>query len=215
MVVTVQNVPPLRFGSTCGSRAPAAGAASARPRPCRGPRSLPAWAALDLGHSYEGMRRTWKEITVRDPHHYGAHCAALQYWCAKWRDSEEAAVSFAREAAAGAPLGGLLTALPLIAWYERRDDDAEAAVFREPYLVALIGAALADVAAAPPDRPDTAAVRHLLACFLPRQGRYDAALEQFRLVDGYVDALPWRHGDDPAAVYCLRRDRAVRGASRC
>ncbi|MFI1417714.1 hypothetical protein ACH4VX_06925 [Streptomyces sp. NPDC020731] len=49
--------------------------------------------------------------------------------------------------------------------------------------------------------------------FVP-EGRFDAALEQFRLVDGYVDAFPWRYWDDPAAVYCLLRDRAVRSAGR-
>ncbi|PWI10865.1 hypothetical protein DIZ27_08280 [Streptomyces sp. NWU339] len=170
------------------------------------------WAALGLGYSHEDMRRIWKEITARDPHHYGAHCAALQYWCAKWRGSEELAVSFAREAAAKAPLGSLLSALPLITWYEHQNDAAKPADFRAPYLVALVDAALADVGAAPPNHPDRAAVRHLLAYFLTRQSRHHAALEQFRLVDGYVNAMPWRYWDDPAAVYCLWRNRAVKGA---
>ncbi|MGW4025394.1 hypothetical protein ACWEEL_29080, partial [Streptomyces sp. NPDC005009] len=60
----------------------------------------------------------------------------------------------------------------------------------------------------------TASVRHLLAYFLTRQGRHEAASPQFRPVDGYVDALPWRYWNDPAAVYCLWRDRAVKGARR-
>lgn len=172
------------------------------------------WTALGLGYSREEMRRIWKEVTARDPYHYGAHCAALQYWCAKWRGSEDLAVSFAREAVARAPHGSLLSALPLIAWYEHRDDDADASDFRMPYLVAMVDAALADVAAAPSDHPDTASVRHLLAYFLTRQGRHEAALQQFRLVDGYVDALPWRYWEDPAAVYCLWRNRAVKGVRR-
>ena len=170
------------------------------------------WTALGLGYSRERMRGIWKEITARDPYHYGSHCAALQYWCAKWRGSEDLAVSFAREAMAGAPRGSLLSALPLIAWYEHRDDDAKDADFRAPYLVAMVDAVLADVAEAPQGHPDTASVRHLLAYFLTRQGRHEAALLQFRLVDGYVDALPWRYWEDPAAVYCLWRDRAVKGA---
>ncbi|WP_328725555.1 hypothetical protein [Streptomyces sp. NBC_00259] len=172
------------------------------------------WTGLGLGHSHEDMRRIWKEITVRDPHHYGAHYAALQFWCRKWRGSEELATSFAREAAASAPPGSLLTAIPLIAWYEHRDSDAKPADFRTPDLVGMVDAVLVDVAAARPDHPNTAEVRHLLAYFLTRQGRYDAALEQFRFVDGYVDALPWRYWTDPAAVYCGWRDRAVRGARR-
>ncbi|MFE9773659.1 hypothetical protein ACFYOV_18715 [Streptomyces sp. NPDC005931] len=172
------------------------------------------WTALGLGHSHEEMRRIWKEVTARDPHHYRAHYAALQYWCAKWRGSEQLAVSFARETADRAPLGSLLSALPLIAWYEHHDNDAEPADFRAPHLIALVDAALSDVAAAPSDHPDAAAVRHLLAYFLTRQNRCGAALEQFRLVDGHVDALPWRYWNDPAAVYCLWRDRAVKGARR-
>ncbi|MFI8191528.1 hypothetical protein ACIF8T_22365 [Streptomyces sp. NPDC085946] len=172
------------------------------------------WTGLGLGCSHEDMRRIWKEVTARAPHHFGAHGAALQYWCAKWRGSEALAVSFAREAAATAPPGSLLAALPLIAWYEHHDSGAEAADFRAPHLLALVDAALEDLAAAPPDHPDTARVRHLLAYFLTRQGRHDAALEQFRLVDGYVDALPWRYWSDPAAAYCRWRDRAVRGSGR-
>ncbi|MEU3729819.1 hypothetical protein AB0E81_10490 [Streptomyces sp. NPDC033538] len=172
------------------------------------------WTALGLGYSHEDMRRVWDEVTDRDPYHYRAHSAALQYWCAKWRGSEELATSFAREAAVNAPLGSLLTALPLVAWYEHRDDDAQTADFRAPQVVALVDAALADVEAAPSDHPDTSAIRHLLAYFLTRQGRYDAALEQFRLVDGCVDALPWRYWDDPASVYCLWRNKALRGSGR-
>ncbi|MGW6979265.1 hypothetical protein ACWGE1_07440 [Streptomyces sp. NPDC054932] len=172
------------------------------------------WAALGLGYSEDDMHRIWKEIVTRDPHHYDAHYAALQYWCAKWRGSEERAKSFAQRAAADAPLGSLLTVLPLIAWYEHGDTDASNADFRSPHLISLVDAALADVAAAPSNHPNTAEVRHLLAYFLTRQKRYDAALAQFRLVDGYVDALPWRYWTDPAAAYCHWRDRAAHRARR-
>ncbi|MDT6984012.1 hypothetical protein ACFSUJ_29355 [Streptomyces lusitanus] len=169
------------------------------------------WTALGLNYSHDRMRRIWEEVTTRDPHHFGAHTAALQYWCAKWHGSENLAASFAREAAAKAPAGRLLAALPLIAWYEHRDSAAKADDFREPYVFDLVDDALADVSAAPPDHPDVPAVRHLLAYFLTRQNRCAEALQQFRLVDGYVNALPWRYYDDPAAVYCLWRDRAVAG----
>ncbi|WP_412074783.1 hypothetical protein ACLF6K_01140 [Streptomyces xanthophaeus] len=172
------------------------------------------WAALGLGYPEEDMHGIWKEITTRDPYHYGAHYAALQFWCAKWRGSEERAMFFAQGAAAGAPLGSLLTALPLIAWYEHRDTDATTADFQSPHLISLVDAALADVAAAPANHPNTAEVRHLLAYFLTRQKRYDAALAQFRLVDGYVDALPWRYRTDAAAVYCHWRDLAAHRAHR-
>ncbi|MFI5761877.1 hypothetical protein ACIA8F_13155 [Streptomyces sp. NPDC051563] len=49
------------------------------------------FAVLVLGCSDEAVQQIWKEIITRDPHHYGAHHAALQYWCAKWRGSEERA----------------------------------------------------------------------------------------------------------------------------
>lgn len=172
------------------------------------------WTALGMGYPRPEMHRLWARITARAPHHFDAHYAALQYWCAKWRGSAELAESFAREAAAGAPLGTLLRVLPLVAWYEHHDDDAKAADFRSPELTALVDAALADVAAAPPGHPSMAEARHLLAYFLTRQGRHEAALEQFRLVDGYVDALPWNYYNDPAGSYCHWRDKAVRGARR-
>lgn len=170
--------------------------------------------ALGFGYPHDEMHRIWKEITNRDPYHFGAHTGALQYWYAKWRGSKELAERFTEEAAAAAPLGTLLKALPLIAWWEHHDDDAKAADFRSPRLVALVDAALADVAAAPPDHPNVPGVRHLLAYYLTRQGRFEAALEQFRLVDGYVGAFPWSCYSDPGAVYCRWRDTAVRGARR-
>ncbi|WP_284581944.1 hypothetical protein [Streptomyces sp. 2P-4] len=179
-----------------------------------GPHVNEIWVAVGLGRSHADMQTLWKEITARDPYHYAAHCAALQFWCAKWRGSEELAASFAREAAATAPRGSLLAALPLIAWYEHHDDGAKAGDFRTPELTAAVDAALADVAAAPAGHPNTAEVRHLLAYFLTRQKRYDEALAQFRLVDGSVGARPWSSWSDPAGVYCLWRERAARGARR-
>lgn len=70
------------------------------------------WGALGLGYPHSRMGRLWTEITARAPHHYEARFSALQYWCAKWRGSEELATAFAERAAANAPLGGLLTVLP-------------------------------------------------------------------------------------------------------
>ncbi|AOT60754.1 hypothetical protein [Streptomyces rubrolavendulae] len=168
--------------------------------------------ALGLNYPHKKMHRIWKEITDRAPHHPGAHRSALQYWCAKWHGSEELAVRFARVAADSAPPGSLLRTLPLLAWWEHRGREAKARDYRAPELVALVDAALADAAAAPPDHPDLPGTRHLLAYFLARQGRFDAALEQFRLVDGYVGAWPWADYTDPVAYYCRWRDKAVRGA---
>ncbi|MEV8591100.1 hypothetical protein AB0424_29585 [Streptomyces sp. NPDC051180] len=172
------------------------------------------WAGIGQGRPHEEMRALWSRITALDPYHCGAHLAMLQYWCAKWHGSEELATSFAREAADGAPAGSLLTVLPLVAWFEHRPERTGPALFRSPGPTALVDAALADVAAARPDHPRLAPTRHLLAYFLTEQGRHAEAVQQFRLVDGYVNAMPWRYFDDPAAAFCRWRDRAVRGGRR-
>ncbi|MEU3526854.1 hypothetical protein AB0E62_23790 [Streptomyces sp. NPDC038707] len=166
------------------------------------------WVALGLGYPNARMDELWAEVTRRAPHHYEAHFSALQYWCAKWRGSERLAREFAERAAAGAPLGSLLTALPLIAHFEHDEsDDTEAD--NTPEMRARVEAALADAAAADPAHPRLPEVRHLLAYYLHLQGRNEAALEQFRLVDGHVNALPWRYRGDMADYYCQVRNTAV------
>ncbi|QNP70537.1 DUF4034 domain-containing protein [Streptomyces roseirectus] len=169
------------------------------------------WVALGLGYPNFEMDKLWDEIVARAPHHYEAHFSALQYWCAKWRGSERLAMDFAERAAASAPLGSLLTALPLIAHFEHDESD-DAAVDQTPEMVARVNAGLADAAAADPGHPRLPELRHLLAFYLAMQDRAEAALEQFRLVDGYVDALPWRYRNDMAAYYCRIRDLAATAA---
>ncbi|MET8983489.1 hypothetical protein ABZX85_48820 [Streptomyces sp. NPDC004539] len=166
------------------------------------------WVALGLGYPNSEMDKLWTEIVARDPHHYEAHFSALQYWCAKWRGSERLAMDFAERAAASAPLGSLLTALPLIAHFEHDESD-DAAVDQTPEMVARVNAGLADAAAADPGHPRLPELRHLLAFYLAMQDRAEASLEQFRLVDGYVDALPWRYRNDMAEYYCRVRDTAA------
>ncbi|MEU3414215.1 hypothetical protein ABZ760_23610 [Streptomyces sp. NPDC006658] len=167
------------------------------------------WVALGLGYPNARMDDLWAEVTRRAPHHYEAHFSALQYWCAKWRGSERLAREFAERAAAGAPLGSLLTALPLIAHFEHDEsDDTEAD--NTPEMRARVEAALADAAAADPSHPRLPELRHLLAYYLHLQDRNEAALEQFKLVDGHVNALPWRYRGDMAEYYCRVRNTAVR-----
>ncbi|MDX3851759.1 hypothetical protein [Streptomyces sp. AK02-01A] len=167
--------------------------------------------AAGFGYPHEEMHRLWAEASARAPLHYEAHFVALQYWCAKWRGSDELARAFAARAAADAPPGSLMSAFPLIAWFEEHlDETVKKSVYRGAELTALVNAALVDAAAAPEDHPRLAELRHLLAYFLYKQGRYDAALEQFRLVDGYVDALPWRYY--PTRLYVTTREATVRKA---
>ncbi|ANP49103.1 hypothetical protein J2Z21_002300 [Streptomyces griseochromogenes] len=171
------------------------------------------WVALGLGYPQAEMDKLWAEITTRAPHHFGAHYSALQYWCAKWRGSRQQAFDFAERAAAGAPPGTLLSVLPLVAHFEH-DESTAVAADGTPEMVARVDAGLADVAAAEPGHPALAQVRHLLAFYLHLQDRHEAALEQFKLVDGYVDALPWRYrGDGSAAYYCQVRNETVRAVT--
>lgn len=167
------------------------------------------WTAIGLGLPHDEMRRIWKELTHRAPHHYEAHFSALQYWCAKWRGSEELARAFAVRAAAEAPAGSLMSVFPLIAHFEHDESDS-ADVDRTPEMYATVDAVLADVGAADPDHPRLPEVRHLLAYYLYLQGRWDEALEQFRLVDGHAGAfLPWRYRGDAAEEFCRMRDECV------
>lgn len=170
------------------------------------------WVALGLGYANAEMDKLWAELTSRAPHHYEAHYAALQYWCAKWRGSERLAVEFAERAAADAPLGSLLTVLPLVAHFEHDDSDTTAAD-NTPEMVARVDAALKDAAAADPSHPRLPELRHLLAFYLHLQDRNEAALEQFKLVDGYVDALPWRYRNDKAGYYCQVRDAVAQAVA--
>ncbi|UNO44387.1 hypothetical protein KGS77_32785 [Streptomyces sp. MST-110588] len=167
---------------------------------------------MGLGAPHEAMLELWSEVTARAPYHFEGHLCALQYWCAKWRGSAEAARDFAGQAVAAAPRGSLLTVLRLIAWFEHHDDEAPSEAYGWPEVMGMTDEALADIAAARPDDPRVATVRHMLAYFLTKQERHEAALEQFRQVDGYVNALPWCYRTDPAKFYCRFRTKALRGA---
>ncbi|MEH0546950.1 hypothetical protein QA802_28840 [Streptomyces sp. B21-105] len=172
------------------------------------------WRALGLGYPNREMLALWSEITTRAPHHFEAHTSALQYWTAKWRGSKKLAREFAERAAASAPPGSLLAVLPLIAWYENHAEEVGDAGFRSPQVRVLVDTALADAALAEPNHPRLPEVRHLLAYFLYRQGRYRAAGEQFRQVDGFTDALPWRYYFVGPLYYRAVRTKTARKALR-
>ncbi|MFJ4013030.1 hypothetical protein [Streptomyces sp. NPDC090026] len=169
--------------------------------------------AMGLGYSHEQYERLWAEIMERAPKALGPHTGALQYWCAKWRGSHERAESFARAAAAKGEPGELLSMLPLYAYFEQEqhEDDIDPDVWlKEPHIVAAVDAALLDVDAADPDDRRVVRVRHLLAWFLHWQDRYPEALEQFRLIDGWIGHAPWTYSSDPKDQYRNVRDYTVR-----
>ncbi|MFJ8233074.1 hypothetical protein ACIQ9E_24495 [Streptomyces sp. NPDC094448] len=151
------------------------------------------WVALGLGYPHSAMDDLWKRITERSPHNFEAHAVALQYWCKKWHGSEKPARKFAESAAARAPSGSPLAALPLFEWYEHQDETASEARYRSARVTAAVDTARARMESAPPDLPGVVDAHHMLAYFLVRQGRYQEAKEHFRVVDGYAGALPWRY----------------------
>lgn len=165
-----------------------------------------------LGYSHEQFDQVWAKVIDRAPEHMGAHLAALHYWCEKWHGSREEADHFATTAAARAPQGSLLAALPLFAVYEHLPEvNLVQSFYRSQVVTKAMEGALFAVHAARPDDPMLAHVRHLLVLFLVRSERWAEAMNQVVHVDGHIGALPWTLSGDPAADYTVYRNLAVAG----
>nr|WTB34490.1 hypothetical protein OG781_37810 [Streptomyces sp. NBC_00830] len=170
--------------------------------------------ALGEGWAHEHMHALWREVVIRAPHHVGAHSAALQYWCAKWRGSDEQMHAFAESAVGQAPAGSLLPVLRLIALFEELNgEQISHPRYQSAEATAAIDALFADIGMAPPGHPWLPAARHLLVWFLRAQRRTVEAAEQLRLVDGFIGALPWRYYLDPVAFYGSVRQNLVLAAA--
>ncbi|WP_030422789.1 hypothetical protein VM636_11120 [Streptomyces sp. SCSIO 75703] len=168
--------------------------------------------ARGLGYPRAEFEQLWLKILDRAPEHMGAHLAALHYWCEKWHGSRELAYSFAEAAAARAPRGSLLAALPLFAVFEHLPDLTLVRGFYQSEVVSrAMHGALHAVHSARPDDPMQAHVRHLLIFFLVRAERWAEAMHQIVAVDGHVGALPWTLSPDPASEFALHRAMAVAG----
>ncbi|WP_069884669.1 hypothetical protein [Streptomyces luteocolor] len=165
-----------------------------------------------LAYSREEFEQLWLKILDRAPAHMGAHLAALHYWCEKWHGSRDLAYGFTEAAAARAPRGSLLAALPLFAVHEHLPEVNLVRGFYESEVVTkAVEGALFAVHSARADDPMLAHVRHLLVFFLVRSERWAEAMNQLVHVDGHVGALPWTLSEDPAEVYAVYRALAVAG----
>jgi len=175
------------------------------------------WVALipiakGLGWPHQRFRSVWAEITERDPNHWGAHDAALQYWCEKWRGSHELMHAFADTAFDDAPAGSLLGVLKLQAHYEQiARARAPRSAYESPEVGAVLDAALADLAAADPEHHRVPDVRGWLGYVLTRAGRHAEAVDQFRALGRTVPA-PWTLYDNPVRALTDDRIDAVIGA---
>ncbi|MFD3455336.1 hypothetical protein ACFWVC_24575 [Streptomyces sp. NPDC058691] len=161
--------------------------------------------ALGQGWSHEDFRLLWTQIVLRDPHHFGAHVAALQYWCAKWRGSEELMFGFAEQAAASAPWGSLLPALRLYAIFEHAHREPESKIYGEPFVAAAVDATLDAVAQVPAGHHRLPTARHLLADTLFQTKRHAEAVEQFRAVGAHIGSVPWSYFGDPVKEFVHAR----------
>ncbi|WP_320781349.1 hypothetical protein [Streptomyces sp. CRN 30] len=168
--------------------------------------------ARGLGYSQQEFEQLWLKILDRAPAHMGAHLAALHYWCEKWHGSREQAYAFAEAAAARAPQGSLLAAMPLFAVFEHLPEvNLVTGFYQSEVVTRAVHGALFAVHAARPDDPMLAHVRHLLVFFLVRGERWAEAMGQLVHVDGHVGALPWTLNPDPATDYAIYRALAVAG----
>ncbi|NGO81256.1 hypothetical protein G6045_37175 [Streptomyces sp. YC504] len=168
--------------------------------------------ARGLGYQRAEFDQLWLKILDRAPQHMGAHLAALHYSTEKWHGSREQSYEFAEAAAARAPQGSLLAALPLFAVYDHLPEVQTVNSFWQSEVVrhAIEGAQFA-VQSARPEDPMAAHARHLLVFFLVRSERWGEAMHQIVAVDGHVGALPWTQSQDPAAAYAVFRAMAVAG----
>ncbi|MCX4548608.1 hypothetical protein OG204_24035 [Streptomyces sp. NBC_01387] len=165
-----------------------------------------------LAYPEPQFEEVWAKVIDRAPEHMGAHLAALHYWCEKWHGSRARADEFAHAAAARAPRGSLLAALPLFALYEHLPEvNMVRSFYRSESVTRAVEGALHAVHTARADDPVLAHVRHLLVFFLVRSERWSEAMNQLVRIDGHVGALPWTLGADPAAEYAVYRALAVAG----
>ncbi|MBT2676062.1 hypothetical protein J7E95_35800 [Streptomyces sp. ISL-14] len=168
--------------------------------------------ARGLAYSQPEFEQLWLKILDRAPAHMGAHLAALHYWCEKWHGSRKLAYDFAEAAAARAPQGSLLAAMPLFAVFEHLPEvNLVSGFYQSEVVTKAIHGALYAVHAARPDDPMLAHVRHLLVFFLVRGERWAEAMNELIAVDGHVGALPWTLSPDPAAEFAVYRALAVAG----
>ncbi|MEV5004636.1 hypothetical protein AB0K74_25665 [Streptomyces sp. NPDC056159] len=168
--------------------------------------------ARGLAYSQPEFEKLWLKILDRAPAHTGAHLTALHYWCEKWHGSRALAYSFAEAAAARAPRGSLLAAMPLFAVFEHLPEvNLVRGFYQSEVVTKAVHGALFAVHAARPDDPMLAHVRHLLLFFLVRSERWAEAMSQLIHVDGHVGAVPWTLSEDPAAEFAVYRALAVAG----
>lgn len=156
--------------------------------------------------THTAFESLWEQAVRRSSHHYGCHVAALQYLSAQWYGSHRECFDFAEQAAADALPGSLVQALPVRAAFAQLLKGDTTAVLNDRIDAA---ADLAIVLSADyrAGDPWPAEVRNLLAFVLMGRGRWEEALEQFRLIGPCATSFPWTSvTDDPLGQFLAARD---------
>lgn len=168
--------------------------------------------ARHLGYRRPDFEALWTEVVRRAPHHMGAHLEALRYWSQDGCGSKAEADAFARTAAAGAPEGSLLPALPLFAAYAHLPEvSLVRSLYRSAEIATAVEAAEFAVDGADDEDPARPHVLHMLVWFLVRAERFGEAMDALQAVDGCVGAAPWTDSPDPVALYATYRAHAAAG----
>jgi hypothetical protein len=168
------------------------------------------WATLatiarGLSYDHTAFDRVWQGIVERAPLHRHGHVTALQYWCAKWRGSEERMWAFADEAAGKSPS---LAVLVLQAAFE---SDREK-VWRQSNVREALDVLLRWLES---DGADSVHVLDDLgwaASALVNTDRAAEAVPLFRRLGGYAGGAPWRLTSKPTYFFNECRIKACKAA---
>ncbi|MEU5163660.1 hypothetical protein AB0G74_29175 [Streptomyces sp. NPDC020875] len=177
----------------------------------RAPRDPVPWRiALDHARgthaTHTAFESLWEQAVRRSPHHYGCHVAALRYLSAQWYGSHRECFDFAEKAAEDALPGSLIKALPVRAAFAQLISGGYSPVHADR-IDRATDLAVQLSAGYPAAQPGPAEVRNLTVSVLVRRGRWEAALEQFRLIGPYATSFPWTYfSDDPLGRFLQDRD---------
>ncbi|MFI6283661.1 hypothetical protein ACIBCM_02690 [Streptomyces sp. NPDC051018] len=161
--------------------------------------------------THTAFESLWEQAVRRSSHHYGCHVAALRYLSAQWYGSHRECFDFAEKAAADALPGSLVQALPVRAAFARLlsadSGSARTTSVQDDRIDTAADLAIRLSADYAPGDPWLAEVRNLTASVLVGRGRWEAALEQFRLIGPYATSFPWTYfSDDPLGRFLAVRD---------
>ncbi|GAA1877862.1 DUF4034 domain-containing protein [Asanoa iriomotensis] len=180
--------------------------------------------ATALNAPRDHVERCWAEVVARDPGHVEAHNMKFMYLCHKWHGSHEEMFAFARQAAATAPDGSPLLALPLAAsaewamWMMRRELSVKQSVAvtrywrRDPVVQAELDAALQRWFARPNRRDGWHGDLNYLAYALYKADRHADNKAVFAAIGPYMVDPPWTWAAEktPEAAFVKARAKALK-----